>query len=117
MVARGVSSLTCQPVRELVCPHLEEPNQRASGDPERRRNHRYARQLPGVLVLNGCEHPITCVDIGYGGIQVIAPPTLSVTHGTHVIVRFTRDGRSFQDEFSVVHCEHTSDGTVLHLGL
>ncbi len=102
-------------IRELVCPDIEEPLKQREIAQERRRSLRYARNLPGTLIVGEAEHPVTCKDIGYGGVRVVAPGTVKVPLGKRVEVRVELGERSFQDEFSVRRCAGTTDGTTLNL--
>ena len=63
-------------IRELVCPEVEKPMPSRPMRDERRRSLRFARRLPGTLITDGQEHPVTCVAIGYGGTDLACgPPT------------------------------------------
>ncbi len=105
-----------RPIRELACPDVEDPKTRGRPDEERRQAHRYPRRLPGFLSLDETEFPVTCLDIGYGGMLVDAPPTAKIALGNKVVVRIDLGGTTFQDEFSVVHTEYRAEGTTVHLG-
>ncbi len=116
MSTHAASVAKPRPIRELVCPDVEDPKTRGRPHQERRRAHRYARRLPGRMILDEAEYPVTCLDIGYGGMLVDAPRTAKIASGDKVVVRIDVGGTSFQDEFSVVHTEHTAEGTTVHLG-
>lgn len=116
MTTHAASFASPRPIRELVCPDVEDPKTLDRPDEERRHAHRYPRRLPGSIILDEAEYPVTCLDIGYGGMLVDAPRTAKIASGDKVVVRIDLGGTSFQDEFSVVHTEHTAEGTTVHLG-
>ena len=123
MSAHEASSTVHRPIRELICPDLEEPagsaqeREQSGVASERRKSHRYRRRLPGILVIDGSEHPVICCDIGYGGMRVIAPDAVRVAPGSRVVVRINLGTRSFTDELSVVNSEWTAEGTSMNLSL
>lgn len=117
MVEHEATSTSQRPIRELVCPDLEMPIETRKVREERRRHHRFTRRLPGALIVEDAAHPVTCVDIGYGGTQVVAPRRIRVNPGSRVALRIELGTRTFQDEFSVVGGECTTDRTTLHLAL
>lgn len=117
MILPPAESTKKRAIRDLVCPEIEEPVIRRTEDSERRRSLRFARHLPGTLITGGQEHPITCVDVGYGGMRVIAPAKISVPAGRQVGVRVQLGSRSFGDVFSVIRTESTAESTAIHLGL
>ena len=69
------------------------------------------------MTIDQAEHPVRCVDIGYGGIRVVAPAAVRPAPGKRAVVRFERGGQPYQDELSVVHSEPATDGTVVRLSL
>ena len=117
MATGEMASTKHRPIRELVCPDIEEPIGRPGPHGERRRFHRYARRLPGAMHIQGEEYPITCTDIGYGGVQVESRNTVNAAPGEPAAVQIRLGGRSFRDEFAVVQCDHTAGGTSIHLRL
>ena len=110
-------TICTRPIRELVCPEIEEPIDPSAPGTERRQSHRYARHLPGSLILGQAEYPVTCLDIGYGGMLVDAPRMAAVVSGDRAVIRIQLGNKSFQDEFSVVHTERAGQRTTIHLGL
>jgi hypothetical protein len=103
------------PIRRLVCPEIEEPISPREPHAERRRSHRYARRLPGVITARGQEYPITCTDISYGGIGVLAKGAPKVSRDDEVDVRIMLGTKAFRDEFSVVNSRSGPRGTHIHL--
>lgn len=91
-----------RPIRELVCPDIEEPVPSGHVLAERPRYHRYARRLPGTLTAAGVKHPVICRDIGYGGMRVDAPGRVDVKPDQNVSVRVDLNGRVFQDALTVL---------------
>jgi hypothetical protein len=104
-------------VRELVCPDIEEPLLRERVTPERRQCYRYARRLPGTLLAVTNEHPVTCRDIGYGGIRVDVPGRVAIKPGQKVTVRIDLQDRTFRDTFCVKNVNPAPEGMALHLAL
>jgi hypothetical protein len=117
MAIRDTSSMSCRPIRELVCPHIDEPVGAGQAGDERRRSYRYARRLPGTLVVDGMEHPVTCIDIGYGGMRVLVSGRMSLPVGERVVVRIRQSSQLYQDQLSVVKCKPAADETMIHLHL
>jgi hypothetical protein len=104
-------------IRELVCPDIEEPLLRARVTPERRQCYRYARRLPGMMDTGTARHPVTCCDIGYGGIRVDTPGRVILEPGQRVTVRIDLHGRTFRDTFCVKQVNPAPEGTAVHLAL
>lgn len=118
MTTQEASTSTLHPIRELVWPEIERPIQRLDPENERRRYHRYARRgLPAALTVADQTHPVSCVDIGYGGMQVLAPNSAAIRPGQRVVVRVQQYTRTFQDELSVRHCQRMPNWTAVHLAL
>jgi len=117
MVTLNLPAGDYHPLRELVCPALEVPLPLWEKARERRQGHRFARRLPGVLESDRATQGITCLDIGFGGVQVVTPDSLELEPGTPATVTIELGPRVFRDEYSVVSCEATAQGTVLHLRL
>jgi len=105
------------PIRRLVCPEIEEPIGDRDAFGERRQSHRYARKLPGRMNLGDKSVPITCVDIGYGGVGVVAPLGTPVSPGDQADIKIRLGARLFKDRFSIVHARATEEGTNVHLQL
>ena len=107
-----------RPIRELVCPDVEESLTRRTAGAERRRHLRYRRSLLGSLRMRGEIHPIACVDIGYGGMQVRTPWPLEVAIGERVVVCIHQGVQRYEDEFAVAGRELTPEATTaVHLRL
>ena len=104
-------------IRELLCPDVEDAIQTSVTLDERRKERRYARQLPGVLIDGDIYHSVWCMDVSYAGVKVIAPNALNLTKGQRVLVKIKQAARSFQDEFAVVEMESSPKGTILHLAM
>ena len=117
MVTSTKSAIDYHPLRELVCPAIEMPLQSLEAARERRQAHRFARRLPGALESGDAEQRITCLDIGFGGVRVVASDSLRLEPGTTVTVTIELGPHVFRDECAVVKCEATAQGTVLHLRL
>jgi hypothetical protein len=117
MDEQQLTSIKERPIRELVMPGLEEPIQTGWGGEEWRRCHRFSRRLPAIMTTGRTQHEVTCFDIGYGGIRVVAPSTVKVQPGEHVTVRIIRGSESYLDEFAVVDSEMTGAGNSIHLSL
>ena len=117
MNTQDVSPATNAPIRHLICPDLEMHIEAPPPDAERRHGLRFARRLQGVMTADGRDYPVTCLDIGYGGIRVLAPNEAVVTAGANVGVRIDLGKRTFRDEFAVVGRESTAAGTMVHLAL
>lgn len=115
MAIRDTSSMGCRPIRELVCPHIDEPVGAGQAGKERRRTYRYARRLPGTLVVDGMEHPVTCIDIGYGGMRVLVSGRMPLPVGERVVTRIRQGDQLYQDQLSVVACKPAAAETVIHL--
>ena len=113
----GQSTTAVRPLRELICPSLEMPIEARPPGAERRQEHRFARILPGVLLTDAGETAVTCLDIGYGGVRVLAPTELELTRGTSVGVRINLGRRTFTDDYTVVESEPAPGGTTVHLRL
>ncbi|HNQ23964.1 MAG TPA: PilZ domain-containing protein [Phycisphaerae bacterium] len=105
------------PIRQLICPDIEEPLPTTPASPERRAGYRYARHLPGTMTIGKADHRVTCLDIGYGGARVITSGCLQVAPGTPAELRITLGQRSYRDRFAVVQAEPVADGTAVHLAL
>ena len=103
------------PIRQLVCPEIEEPVSPREQHEERRRAHRYARRLPGVISIRGRNYPITCMNISYGGIGVLTEDTPEVSQGDEAVVRILLGTKAFRDHFSVVDSRPVPQGTSIHL--
>jgi hypothetical protein len=106
-----------RPIRELLCPDAENPIRTGTALDERRKERRYPRQLPGVLIDGDLYHSVWCMDISYAGVKVIAPNALNFAKGKRVQVKIKQATRSFQDEFAVVEMESSPKGTILHLAM
>jgi hypothetical protein len=106
-----------RPIRELICPDIEEPIGGHERAHERRYGPRFARCLPGVLIIGGIEHPVTCVDIGPGGMGVFAPTAVRPPVGRHAVARIELNGRLFENTFSVAYGGRTADATAVRVGL
>ena len=117
MAAHGTSLMARRPIRELVCPDIEEPIGGREPVHERRYGPRFARRLPGVLIIDGVEHPVTCVDIGSGGMGVVAPAAVRPNVGRHAVARIELNGRLFENTFSFAYGDRTADGTAIRVGL
>ena len=117
MVTSSEFAIDYHPLRELVCPAIELPLQTLEAARERRQAHRFARRLPGALESGDAEREITCLDIGFGGVRIVAQDSLRLAPGTAVTVTIELGPRVFRDECAVVKCEATAQGTVLHLRL
>ena len=105
------------PLRELICPAIEVPLQPLEQARERRQGHRFGRRLPGALEAGDTERQVTCLDIGFGGVKIVASESLTLAPGTPVTITIELGPRVFRDECAVVKCEATARGTVLHLRL
>jgi hypothetical protein len=117
MDEQQVTPIKERPIRELVVPGLEEPIQTAWGGEEWRRCYRFSRRLPAIMTTDRAKHEVTCVDIGYGGIRVVAPITVKVQPGERVTVCISRGSESYLDEFAVVDSQITGAGNSIHLSL
>jgi hypothetical protein len=104
-------------IRELLCPDVEDSIQSGTALDERRKERRYARQLPGVLIDGDMYHSVWCMDISYAGVKVIAPNALNFAKGKRVLVKIKQAARAFQDEFAIVEMESSPKGTILHLAM
>ena len=117
MSLNETSTAVLRPIRELVCPDIEDSVDGSAPGDERRQSRRFTRRLPGAMIVKQAEYPVTCLDIGYGGMLLDAPHTANVALGDRVTVRIELGGKSFEDEFSVVRTERTATGMAVHLGL
>ncbi len=106
-----------RPIRDLICPGLETPIPHGDIGPEHRRCHRFARHLPATITADGVEDTATCVDIGYGGVGIVASNKTHVVPGQRVDLRIHLGNLDYHDEFSVVLSEHTAEGTKIRLSM
>ncbi|UCE60576.1 MAG: PilZ domain-containing protein [Phycisphaerales bacterium] len=117
MAANELLSSGTRPIRELICPDIEEPAHTGELIKERRRCFRYPRRLPGTMTIGDAEHQITCLDIGFGGIHVAAPGAIKIRPGETVSVGIDLGARNFEDEMSVASCQKTPGQTMVHLSM
>ncbi len=104
------------PFRQLVWPDVEEASDRPTEGTERRRYRRYSqRRMPATIITGSAEHPAECVDIGYGGLQLVSELPIDLLGGQRIRVRITQMGTVFQDECTVVRVIHRADGVCIHL--
>lgn len=115
--ASEYDAMTQRPTRELVLSDLEEAAPTADVEQERRGSHRYVRQLPGVMTLEGTEHPVTCLDVGYGGLQVKASRRVRPARGHLAGIRINLGPQVYADTCRVVGAESTWRGTRVHLAV
>lgn len=107
-----------RPIRDLIWPDVEQPLPMRSGGEERRRYHRYPRDgCYASLLLSDVAHIVRCVDLGYGGLRVIAPPETPLSLRQHVQIRMNRWARTFEDRYSVRAVAPARDGIAVHLAL
>jgi hypothetical protein len=105
-------------IRDLIRPDVEAPIRPLGDQNERRHYHRYdGHDMPGELVTRVACIPVTCIDIGYGGVRVLTRSTASLRPGQRVLVRIPQYATTFTDEFSVRRTTRTPDGISIHLAL
>lgn len=104
-----------RPLRELLRPEVEQPLRATHVGDDRRQHLRYPRTLLGQMHVNDDVHPIACLDLSYGGAQVLTPWPLRLPDGQRVTIRLTHAARHFEDDLIVVASESKRDGTALHL--
>jgi hypothetical protein len=118
-MATGQSSRqTARPIRELIWPEATSPTQPLREEDEQRRYHRYSgRGMLGILVVGPRQVPFTCVDMGYGGIQLLVHEPAEVQPGQRVLVRIEQGASLFESQYSVRHVAQTPEGLLIHLSL
>ncbi len=105
------------PLGELVNPDLEVPISKGKHSHERRKSYRFTRSLSGKITTGDKEHPVTCLNIGYGGIHVFSPDDVQLDSGESVEVEVDLGTRTYKDHYSVCSSSHTDSGTDIHLRL
>ncbi len=115
MSSLSATEETPQPLRDLLDPAIEEPARTYDMGTERRKGNRYSRRLSGVLRFADQVHPITCQDVSYGGLRVLAPTNVRIDPGERVLVNLRQGTRLCQDECTVVHSEHKGYAIAIHL--
>lgn len=106
-----------RPVRDMIDPLVAAPIPPNAGLRERRHAHRYAFRLPARLRLGESEYDVQCIDMGYGGMQLLAPNGVRPERGEHAVVTMRRGPYSYTDELDVVSAQPGLDGTMIHLAL
>jgi len=104
-------------LRDMIVPEMEVPidADRESGD--RRQALRYERDLAGLLKIDDDEHPVRCLDIGYGGIRVVALDGVVPELGDLAEIEVCMGDDTFRDDCLVVETAPAREGTMIHLAM
>lgn len=117
MAAQAATAYDNRPLRELIRPEIETPLPLTHVSVERRQQKRYHRCLLGSMTVGEERFPIACVDVSYGGAQVVTPASTTLSPGDRVTVHINHGPRSFRDDFRIVQSDRIATGTALHLSL
>lgn len=106
-----------QPLRALVDPRRDPPVATDSRGRARRWSHWYPCAVPARMRIGANEHDVRCVDVGYGGVCVLADSQVRPAEGQEALVTSQTESGLYGDNLIVVDTEPAPQGTYVRLKL
>ncbi len=104
-------------LRDMIQPEIEEPIDADREQGDRRNALRYERRTEGILRLEDSEHPITCLNVSFGGVKVCARDGFVPELGDLAEIEVQFGDSTFRDDCLVVETSPGTRGTIIHLAM